>query len=215
VKVLFVTDIHTSEAALKLVKSKGSGYDAVIVGGDMAQDTPSTQAFATRFLEAAFSACRNVLYVPGNADDPNLAPPAGTVPIHGKTASLGNYSVGGLGGSNITPFKTPFEMSDEDAEAILLNLGHVDILVSHCPPRGTRCDADSHAASGHTGSAPVRRYLEREKPLLVLSGHVHASRGVDNIHGTTVANPGPFKDGNYAEVALNGIISVELKKDEL
>jgi len=38
---------------------------------------------------------------------------------------------------------------------------------------------------------------------------------VDNVHGTTIVNPGPLKDGNYAEVGLNGIISVELKKAEL
>ena len=214
-KVLYVTDIHTSEAALRLVRSKGGDYDAVIVGGDMAQDTPKSQAFSTRFLEAALTACQNDLYVPGNADDPGLVAPARTVPLHGKKARLGNYSVGGLGGSNVTPFETPFELSDEDAEAVLHSLGRVDILVSHCPPLRTRCDADPRAPSGHTGSAPVKRYVEREKPILVLSGHVHASRAVDNVHGTTIVNPGPLKDGNYAEVGLNGIISVELKKAEL
>jgi hypothetical protein len=62
---------------------------------------------------------------------------------------------------------------------------------------------------------PVRNYVETRTPMLVLSGHVHESRGVDNIGGTTVVNPGPLMEGNYAEVTLKGVLSVELKAELL
>jgi len=123
---------------------------------------------------------------------------------------LGKYSIGGLGGSGPTPFNGPFEMSDDDARAELAKLGHVDILVSHSPPLRTKCDC---ARSGHIGSLPVREYVEREGPSIVLSGHVHEGRSVDHLGGSTIVNPGPLMAGNYAELLLDGIISVELKTD--
>ena len=211
-KVLFLTDVHTSEAALRWVKKKGGGYDAIVVGGDLARSSKESQGFVGRFLEAALSTGRQVLYVQGNADSPDTPLPAGTVSLHGKTTMLGRYKVGGLGGSNPTPFNTPFELKDDEAGRILAALGHVDILVSHCPPQGTKCDK---APAGHVGSAPVRRYVEQEKPILVLSGHAHEARAVDNLGGTTVVNPGPLGEGRFAEVHLGGVVSIELKADAL
>jgi Icc-related predicted phosphoesterase len=211
-KVLFVSDVHTSESALGWVARRGRGYGAIIVGGDLARDSPESQKFAPRFLEAALSSNGSVFYVPGNADIPGTPVPGGTVNLHGKTGSLGRYKLGGLGGSNATPFHTPNELSDAEAERVLAALGHVDVLVSHCPPQGTRCDK---VPGGHIGSIPVRRYVEREKPMLVLSGHAHESRAVDNLGGTTLVNPGPLREGKYAEVSLEGVVSVELKAESL
>jgi Icc-related predicted phosphoesterase len=102
-------------------------------------------------------------------------------------------------------------MKDEEARLVLKRLGRVDILVSHCPPVRTKCDRAP--VVGHVGSVPVREYVEREKPALVLSGHVHQSRAVDNIGGTTVVNAGPLMEGKFAEVHLDGVVSVELKAE--
>jgi hypothetical protein len=151
-----------------------------------------------------------VFFVHGNWDAPDTALPDGAVPLHGRTGMLGKYSIGGLGGSAPTPFNAPFEMGDDAARDVLGRLGHVDILVSHSPPLRTKCDL---ARSGHIGSLPVREYVQREKPSIVLSGHVHEGRAVDRLGQTTVVNPGPLMEGDYAELRLDGIISVELKSD--
>lgn len=209
-KVLFVTDVHTDEDALRWVQKVGMRYDAIIVGGDLARG--GSMDFVGRFLRAALEPGRQVIFVHGNADLPDVELPSGVVALHGKTARLGNYTLGGLGGSNPTPFGTPFELSDEEAVKVLAGLGRVDILVSHCPPSGTKCDK---VAAGHVGSVPVRRYVESKRPLLVLSGHAHEARGVDNLGGTTVVNAGPLMQGNYAEVTLDGVVSVELKAENL
>jgi Icc-related predicted phosphoesterase len=148
--------------------------------------------------------------VHGNWDPPDTEIPQGTVALHGTTWMLGKYSMGGLGGSGPTPFNGPFETSDEEARSTLGRLGHVDILVSHSPPQMTKCD---RAKSGHIGSLPVREYVQREGPSVVLSGHVHEGRSIDRLGDTTVVNPGPLMDGHYAELRLDGVISVELKTE--
>lgn len=208
-KVLFLTDVHDSRRAVEWVQRAGKNCSAIIVGGDLARGG-GTQAFVHEFLRSALSTGQTVFYVPGNADSPEADVPEGVVLLHGRVAKLGAYTVGGLGGSNATPFKTPFELPDEDARSILSKLGRVDVLVSHCPPFDTMCD---WAEKTHIGSVPVREYVEREQPMLVLSGHAHKSRAIDKVGGTTIVNAGPLMEGNYAEVTLSGGISVELKSD--
>ncbi len=209
-KVLSLTDPHTSEDALAWVARRGSGYDAMIIGVDLARRR--AQHYVVRFLAAAISTGSVVFFVHGNADAIERPVPEGVIALHGRTAKLGRYGIGGLGGSSPTPSKTPFDPKDDDARAILERLGHVDILVSHCPPVNTRCDK---IPSGHVGSLPVREYVEREKPVLVLSGHAHESRAIDKLGESTLVNAGPVMDGNFAEVQIDGIVSVELKAESL
>lgn len=122
---------------------------------------------------------------------------------------LGDRVIGGLGGSNITPFGTPFELDDAEAAAMLSSLGPLDILVSHCPPFGTRCDLTD--SGRHIGSEAVRRYVSSSPPKLVLCGHVHESSAQDSLGGAKIANPGPLMAGKYAVVEISETIGVEFK----
>ncbi len=198
--------MHGSERALQWVSSQAPSFDAVVVGGDVSKGGPGS--YTEEFLKAAGTSPGPTLFVHGNWDPPSMEVPPRVTVLHGKTARVGGYVFGGLGGSGPTPFRSPFEMKDDEARGVLAGMGRVDVLVSHSPPARTRCD---RARGGHIGSVPVREYVEREKPHLVLSGHVHESRGVDSLGGTTIVNPGPLFDGGYAEVSLDGIVNVELK----
>lgn len=77
------------------------------------------------------------------------------------------------------------------------------ILVSHSPARDTHCDV---VASGHhVGSRALRAFVERRRPPLVLSGHIHESPRVsgrwrDAIGSTVVVNPGQFDHPRLAGV---------------
>ena len=209
-KVLFFSDAHGSEPALKLASRILDEFDVVIVGGDLTG--PGSPDYPSRLLKSISRGGRSAYYVPGNADSLSMALPEGVTQLHGSKSQLGRYIIGGIGGSNITPFKTAFEIPDPVADTILTELGPVDILISHCPPKGCKCDK---TGSGHIGSVPVRSYVDAHHPALVLSGHVHESHAVDNLSGTSVVNPGPLRDGRYAVISLNGIISVELKAETL
>ncbi len=202
--------MHGSEEALSWVEKKAKVYDCVIVGGDLC--TFHDTVYMEKFLTMVGRTAKKVFFVPGNNDPPDAAIPEGVLNIHGRQERLDKISIGGIGGSNITPFNTRFEITDDKARQILSSLGRVEILVSHCPPFGTKCDLYS---GKHLGSVPVREYVEMNKPSIVLTGHVHEARGVDKIGSTTIVNPGPMLYGNYAEVETGAVYIVELKKAEV
>lgn len=206
-KVLFFTDAHTSRPAPEWVRRSGGIYDIIMAGGSLAKG--GDQDFTPEFLNATMPTGKRVFYVQGNADSPETRAPRGVVSLSGRTEVLGDYKIGGPGGSNTIPFNTTLELSDEAVRSTLSKLGSLDILVSHRPPANTKCD---RAGGTHTGPVQVRECVERERPALLLSGHAHDSRAVDKMGATTVANAGALMQGNYAEVRLDGLISVELKR---
>lgn len=206
--MLFVVDVHAKKQAINWIERKADKYDLIIVGGDLC--TLEETSFMFRFLEACLI-FKEVLFVPGNNDPANPELPTRVKNLHGKKIKLWDITIGGLGGSNKTPFNTRFELEDNEAEKVLSNIGKVDVLVSHCPPYGTKCDL---SLGRHVGSIPVRNYIEKNSPKLVLSGHVHESRALDRIDGTTVLNPGPLMYGNYAEIMLESL-GAELRREKM
>jgi putative phosphoesterase len=208
-KALFFTDVHGSTEARDWVVRAAPDYDAVIVGGDLTRG--GQVGFSEKFLRDLATVAPNTVFVHGNADPPTMTIPASVTALHGKTIGLGDTLLGGLGGSNITPFGTPFELEDVQTEKILNKMGKVQLLVSHCPPFNTKCDTT--AADEHLGSKTVRAYVENHSPAVVLSGHVHEARSTDTIGKTLVANPGPLMFGNYAVVELGPSPRVALKQE--
>ncbi|WP_252901414.1 metallophosphoesterase family protein [Vulcanisaeta sp. JCM 14467] len=86
------------------------------------------------------------------------------------------------------------------------------MLVSHYPPYGTNVDKAWNGE--HIGSKSVRKLIEDIKPLVVLCGHVHESRGIDKLGSTVIVNPGPLASGYYAIVSVSddGTVNAELNK---
>jgi Icc-related predicted phosphoesterase len=129
-----------------------------------------------------------------------------------------------FGFSNHTPWDTPREVGETElAEMIERVVADIDdfsnvIFNFHCPPKDCTLDLAPKldtsvdpprpvTTAGESvmigvGSSAVREAIERYQPLLVLTGHIHESRGVVKIGRTTVANPG----SEYGEGILRGII---------
>ena len=74
------------------------------------------------------------------------------------------------------------------------------VLVLHCPPHGT---FDTPFSNKHVGSTAIRDLVERFRPLVVLSGHIHEDRGVVLKEGVWYMNPGAAKD-RYAGMMVLG-----------
>jgi Icc-related predicted phosphoesterase len=58
------------------------------------------------------------------------------------------------------------------------------------------------AQSAPAGSTAVRKIVEKYQPMLMLTGHIHESRGLVKVGKTTVINPG----SEYGEGILRGCI---------
>ncbi|MFN4133096.1 MAG: metallophosphoesterase family protein [Candidatus Hadarchaeales archaeon] len=213
-KILVVADFHgNSNAEANLGKLLERGYDCLLMIGDLTNFGP---------LEAAESLLETVrrhgvpsFAVPGNCDPKQILQLLEKygVSLHGKCQSLGNMTFVGLGGSNITPFKTPFELTEaeirEELAAVACNISGQWILATHTPPYGTALDIVN--SGSHVGSKSIREYVELKQPTVVACGHVHEARGIDVLGNTMMVNPGPISKGLAAEIRINGNTRPEIE----
>jgi Icc-related predicted phosphoesterase len=129
------------------------------------------------------------------------------VALDSRGFAFGEIGIFGVSAAPTSPLRTPYELADAELEqriergfAAVENC-RLTIFCPHAPPRGTACD---RLRSGeHVGSSVVRTFVEREQPDLVLCGHIHESRGMDEIGNAKIANPGPVAQGHYAVVEID------------
>jgi Icc-related predicted phosphoesterase len=141
--------------------------------------------------------------------------------VDGSTVRLDEHEMLTCGYSNITPWGSPRELSEEQILDRLNDMASAVedrenlIVVIHPPPFDTPLD---HAPaideefvvqmeSGSpklrpVGSTAVRAFVESQQPLLGLHGHVHESKAADCIGRTLCINPG----SEYTEGTLAGAI---------
>lgn len=206
-KILGLTDVHGDVAAVRKMVDLLQAADMLLLVGDITNF--GRQAETESVLSAFGPYGKNVLAVSGNCDYPEVDAclTDRSINLHGTSVIIDGIGFLGLGGSLITPFGTPNEMSEDEIEACL-NRGYAGlepdmpfVLVAHQPPHDTRCD---RLTSGlQVGSHAVRKFIEARRPLACFTGHIHESVATDRIGSTPVINPGPLGRGFYAFAEVN------------
>jgi len=133
--------------------------------------------------------------------------------------------------SNITPFKCPRDISEEELMAKIeematklsnplnalfnLHVPPIDSGLDLCPKVDTSTDPpklliqNGNILQYSAGSTAVRSTIEKYQPLVGLHGHIHESSGMKEIGRTRCFNPG----SEYGEGVLRGfIVSLNDKK---
>lgn len=206
-KLLALSDLHGDYSFVNSILDKAGVIDAVLIAGDITNFGPDEKALD---LLGMFNVL--VLVVPGNCDNPTilkiLDQDKNTINLHNSSYEFGGFTFMGLGGSNPTPFNTPFELSEKKISEYIGTLlsrskGKL-ILLSHAPPRNTT-DKLPH---GNVGSEALERYLGRFD--LIVCGHIHEARGSVQVNGTYVLNPGMAAKGQAALITINEEINIEL-----
>ncbi|MDY6770988.1 MAG: metallophosphoesterase [Candidatus Nanohaloarchaea archaeon] len=216
-RVLLTTDIHGNVSNLESVLDRAD-YDVALCAGDLS-DAGEYSDYEDRLLQVldAFDDQRKLSKaVPGNMDQEeacvrNLIDRR--MNLHKNVASFDRFDAIGFGGG-LTPFGTPFEPDEEEIRSVLAQLydrmqADNRVAVIHQPPAATSTDV---ADGEHVGSKEVRKLIEENDLDLVLTGHIHESRSMDELAGTTLVNPGPVADGYYAVAAIDDGIDVQLKE---
>ena len=203
-KIVSFGDVHMATRNLARMGEVLRGTDLIIVSGDLTNFGGTDDA--RRVIDDVRRACPRVLALSGNLDQREVIPflEEQGVALHGKGMVIGGIAIFGCGGSNITPFKTPTELSEDEIYATL-RAGYEPVkehrpllMICHTPPYETKCD---RILSGRpVGSTSARSFIEEVGPEVCISGHVHESSGVDRIGNTTILNAGAFKDGGYIVV---------------
>ncbi len=203
-KIVAFGDVHMATRNLERMGDVMRDCDLVILSGDLTNFGGPDQMRIV--LDAVRRACPNILALPGNLDRRETIPflEAEGIALHGKGRVIDGIGVFGCGGSNITPFKTPTELTEDEIYAALC-AGYEQtggkrpaLMICHPPPINTKCDRILSGKS--VGSAAARRFIEEFKPDICISGHIHESAGEDAIGQTRIFNAGPFKGGGYIVV---------------
>jgi Icc-related predicted phosphoesterase len=207
-KLVSFGDVHMATRNLERMGIELRDTDLIIISGDLTNFGGPDDA--RQVLDAARGVCARVLALPGNLDRGEVIPYLETegVALHGRGTVIDGVAIFGCGGSNITPFHTPIELTEEEIYATLRR-GYEQVkdvrpllMVCHTPPFQTKCDRLMNGTA--VGSTAARRFIEEVQPEVCISGHIHESAAMDRIGATTVLNAGPFKGGGYIVVAAEG-----------
>jgi hypothetical protein len=140
-----------------------------------------------------------------------------------RVVEVGGHEMISSGYSNITPWKCPRDIPEEELAKKLEEMASqvkdvkTSIFNLHVPPYDTPIDLApeldetlrpkmSGTEGGfkmiHVGSKAVRGIIDKYQPLLGLHGHIHESRGAVKVGRTTCLNPG----SEYGEGVLRGVL---------
>ena len=195
-KALLLADLHGEYGMLESFMELAP--DVVFIAGDI------TNMGTAKDVETCFSRIDVPSFsVPGNCDPQEVLDAleqSSSVNLHGSYMNLGMISLIGIGGSNPTPFGTPFEMNDNQIDDLLKqSTGRMQktvhsVLLTHAPPQGYL----DEIGGNHVGSRSILKYLDRFD--LICCAHVHEQRGIVEANGVKIVNPGPAAMGNGAMI---------------
>ena len=149
--------------------------------------------------------------------------------VEGQVVEIDGHEMLSWGYSNITPWNSYREMTEEQLAKKLAELTanlrspETSIFNVHVPPFGTGLDeapvldanltvqsAAGQVRFGPVGSPAVRDALLEAQPLVGLHGHIHESAGFRKLGRTIAFNPG----SDYGTGSLNGVL-ITLEPDRV
>lgn len=201
-------DIHDRIDALDGIAELGRA-SAVLITGDLTNLGGRNKA--EDVLSAVASRNPQLYAQIGNMDTPAVDRllTEKNINVHAQVTDLGDgVALAAVGYSTPTPFGTPSEVSEVQIgqwvhDVLEAAAGYRQvILMVHNPPRAEVID---RIGSGmHVGSPGVRLQIEKYQPAVVLTGHIHESRGEEWIGRSHVLNPGDFARGGYVRIEDTG-----------
>lgn len=218
-RVFIFSDGHGDVDKLKRVKSEIAASDIVLFAGDFTKFGICETGIA--YMNALLDFNKPTFSVMGNCDYPRLFEKLrqNKVAVDGTVRQYEHIWITGSGGGSIFTKTSPYERTDEELVSDLekakqqleekMIVANRLIVLAHNPPADTKLDVVK--GNIHVGSPRLRQFVETYEPLLLVSGHIHESVGVETLGKTTMVNPGALVDGHFAVCELvehNGVYSV-------
>ncbi|MFC1479708.1 metallophosphoesterase [Planctomycetota bacterium] len=220
VTVCAVSDIHGEVSACYQLKEHIEtnnisnllllgDYSATI--GDLNENREDIKSIMNIVGELA-----TVYAVPGNCDARDVVKVLRSFGIysHNTQVRIGDFSAILYGGSNPTPFNTPWEVDEEtiysDLKALFsANSQDPTILAVHAPPLDTACDIIP--GNIHVGSSSIRAVIEEFQPAYVVCSHIHECSGrEDTIGNSRIVNIGLLSQGHIVNISMEDIKHITL-----
>jgi uncharacterized protein len=189
-KFLTFSDLHGDKVSIKeiVLRAKKDDIDFLLCAGDFSEFSRGLRPI----LEEFNSIGKKVYLIPGNHEEGGdkltnaLIDLKNCINIDKRAAKIGKYIFLGYGGGG-------FEMEDPEFRKIARHWygkynGEKIVLVTHQNPFDTKLDL---LGERHVGNIDYRKFIERIKPKVAISGHLHETAGVmDKVGKTKIVNPG-------------------------
>lgn len=197
-RLLLCSDIHCDLGAARSLVERSATADVLVCAGDLAVMRTGLQ----KTVDVVAGASAPTVLVAGNGEsyeelrDACAGWPTACV-LHGSGCEVAGIAFWGLGGAvPVTPFGPwSYDLTEEEAAALLAGCPEGGVLVTHSPPLGHV----DFAGGRHLGSRAILDAIERARPRLVVCGHIHGCWTEESSVGDTrIVNAGP--GGVWVEV---------------
>ncbi len=216
-RILALSDLHGKCSTLNKILLASGEVDLILFAGDI---TDLGFIGSAKVLEKLWG--KKVLAVQGNCDlpwDKAFFDFSRAINLHASSVQIDDVLFMGLGGSNITPYNTPYELTECEIHQILEKFKGVigsypgrKILVSHVPPFEI---LDLTRDYINAGSYALREFIEGSELDLVVCGHIHEAYGIDRLGKTLIVNTGAAEAGHAALIEIDSGIEVQLLRIKL
>ena len=214
-EILAISDIHNKANNIDAIGDDLNIADVVVIAGDITNF--GSAKHAKKIIEKISKYNSNILAVPGNCDPPSVEKYLNDngMSLHCNCIELDGIKFVGLGGAVAgAGFGLDNVESDDFSIGLaaleaMLKPGDRSILVTHKPALGT--SMDDTGGGHHAGSKAVRDFIDRNHPILAVSGHIHDAFGTDVIGSTTLVNPGPVSHRTYGYIKVGQSVSAEIR----
>ena len=113
--------------------------------------------------------------------------------IDGAVVEVDGQRWGFLGGGLVSPMRTPYELEPDVYAKKLFDMGPVDVLFTHIPPKHELLNYDVVARRFEVGSSATTEYIKEFQPRYHFFGHVHQPlKSRTRIGSTECVNVGHF-----------------------
>ncbi len=205
-KLFVFVDLHANPKIFEKIKRKVKKEkpDLILCAGDLAAFGYGTQ----KWLKQLDSLKIPTFVIPGNHEtEEEMEIYSKKLKfiknIHLKSVLFNSVLFIGCGGGGFTEEHTEFERSEKEfardiKKLKVKNHKHKIILLTHQPPHNTKLDY-LWWTEDYAGSTSIRKFIEKYKPVLCVTGHLHENFGKeDKIGKTRIVNPGP--EGKFIEI---------------
>ena len=186
-KILCFVDLHGNKKGLDKIIEKGKKADVIVCAGDFTIFSNAQELILSKLNKIG----KPVLLIHGNhEDDDELRKDCKKFKnckfIHRSAFRYDEVLFLGWGGGGFSFVDRGFEKNIKRFRNMIKKDDKV-VLVTHAPPYKTKID---EIGGEHAGCKSIRKFIEKVKPVLAVSGHLHECTGEDYIGKTKVINPG-------------------------
>jgi len=202
-RIVSFSDIHGNFKVFEKCRKLLLGADIVILSGDITDfGNHRDSSRGVRELKKIFD--KEIFAVTGNCDLKSAETSLNNLGINisERVIEKKGFLFAGIKGSLVTPFSTPNEFLESDYEKMLLKIEKnlkkeiPFVFVTHQPPFDCGCDVIESGVK--TGSRAIRKFIERNSPVVCFTGHIHEAFGTGKIGDTIIVNPGEANKGRVA-----------------